>query len=73
MISDKGTSKDKATSNNEKIKPVSLAVIELPCLKVSGSQVGNYKWAGRKVGGKVGRQAVGQSVENSIEYIFEIL
>jgi len=35
----KGTSRNEATSNNEKIKPVALAVIELCCLKASGRQL----------------------------------
>ena len=51
----KGMFWDEATSNSEKIKPISLAVIEL-CLLESIRQTG--------------RQAGRQLVENSIEYIF---
>ena len=38
----KGTSRDKATSNSEKIKPVALAVIEL-CLSEGSRQLGSQK------------------------------
>ena len=48
---------DEATSNSEKIKPVTLAVIELHLSE-------DIK--------QVGRQAVSQSVENSIEYIYKL-
>ena len=34
----KGISLAEATLNSEKIKPVALAIIELPCLKASVSQ-----------------------------------
>jgi len=33
----KGTSWAEATSNSEKIKPIALAIVELPSLKASGS------------------------------------
>ena len=36
----KGTSRDEATSNSEKIKPIALAVIELRLPEESGGQAG---------------------------------
>ena len=51
----KGTSRAKATSNSEKIKPVAVAVIEL-LLSEGISQLLTY--------------VLTQSVENSVEYFF---
>ena len=41
----KGTSRDEATSNSEKIKPIALAVIELRLPE-------GIRWAGRQAGSK---------------------
>ena len=55
----KSTSLDEVTSNNERIKPVALAVIELCCFKAFVSQS-----VSQSVSQLVSR-SVSQSVENS--------
>ena len=54
----KGMSRDEATLNSEKIKPISLAIIKL--------RLPEGRQASGQAGGQVGRQAGRQAVESSI-------
>ena len=59
-----GPSRDKVTSNSEKVKLVALSVIELQlpeCIRQAGKQTGR----------QAGKQADRQLVENPIEYFFK--
>ena len=61
----KGTCQAEVTSNNEKLQPVALAVIE-SCLS-EGIRHCAGRQAGRQAGGRTDGRVGGQAIENFIE------